>query len=228
MPEGIKVGIARKLAESEADPDLERRFRGWLIEIAEAIVLSVIAVATAWCGYHAARWDGHQAFLYGTSSRLRMEAAVAASEGGQRRLLDVVTFNTWIRLKESNDEKTAAVYVRRFSPEYKVAFDAWLGTDPFNNANAPAGPTNMPEYRNPLLMQADQLNREAGDTFDRGTEARENSEQYVRGTVLLATILFLIALAQRFNLHSVRVGLLLVAAILMGYVLANVAKYPRL
>jgi hypothetical protein len=77
-------------------------------------------------------------------------------------------------------------------------------------------------------MQADQLNREASETFDKGTEARENSEQYVHGTVLLATILFLIALAQRFKVHSVRVGLLLVAASLMIYVLTNVAKYPRL
>ena len=127
-----------------------------------------------------------------------------------------------------NDEKTGAVYIRRFSPEYKIAFDAWLKTDPFNNPNAPVGPIYMPEYRNALLMQADQLNREASDRFDKGTEARENSEQYVRGTVLLATILFLIALAQRFKLHSVRVGLLLVAASLMIYVLTNVAKYPRL
>jgi hypothetical protein len=230
MPEGMSVEIAHKLAESESEsePDPKKRFRRWLIEIAEAVALSVIAVATAWCGYHAARWDGRQAFLYGTSSRLRMEAAVAATEGGQRRLLDVVTFNTWIRLKEVNDEKTGAIYVRRFSPEYKIAFDAWLKTDPFKNPNAPAGPIYMPEYRNALLMQADQLNREASDNFDKGTEARENSEHYVRGTVLLATILFLIALAQRFKLHSVRVGLLLVAASLMIYVLTNVAKYPRL
>ena len=105
---------------------------------------------------------------------------------------------------------------------------AWLRTDPFNNPDAPTGPAYMPEYYNPLLIKSEQLNQEATDKFIQGTEARENSEQYVRGTVLLATVLFLIALAQRFKLHKVRVGLLLVAATLMVYELANVAMYPRL
>ncbi len=58
--------------------------------------------------------------------------------------------------------------------------------------------------------------------------ARENSERYVRGTVLLATILFLIALAQRFKIYIARVGLLLVATAMIVYVLTSVAHYPKL
>jgi hypothetical protein len=232
MPEGMNVEIAHKLAESgtesESDPTPKRSPHDWLIEIAEAVVLSLIAVTTALCGYHAAKWDGRQSFLYGTSARLRVEASEAAIEGGQRRLLDVVTFNTWIRLREVKDDKVAATYVRRFSPEYRIAFDAWLKTEPFNNPNAPPGPIYMPEYRNALLSRAEQLNQEATDTFTKGTEARENSEQYVRGTVLLATVLFLVALAQRFKVRRVRMGLLLVAVALLVYAFANVATYPRL
>ncbi len=226
MSEDINVGIAHELLESGATP--QGATRKWLIEVAEAIGLSVIAVATAWCGYHAARWDGRQAFLYGNSSRLRVEAALEATQGGQQRLLDVVTFNTWIRLKEMHDDKIAAIYVRRFSPEYRVAFEAWLKTDPFNNVNAPPGPADMREYRNTKLLRSDQLNREASAAFDQGTKARENSEQFVRGTVLLATILFLIALAQRFKIHLARAGLLIVATIMIIYVLSNVARYPKL
>jgi hypothetical protein len=226
MREGVNVEIAHKLTHSESDHEMHSR--QWLIEVAEAVGLSLIAVATAWCGYHSAKWDGRQAYLYGQASRLRVEAAVAATEGGQRQLLDVVTFNTWIRLREVNDEKAADVYVRRFSPEYRSAFDEWLKTDPFNNAAAPAGPVDMPQYRNGLLERAGKLNRDGDEAFSRGTEAREISERYVRGTVLLATILFLIALAQRFRLRNVRVGLLAVAASMMIYELINVAMYPRL
>ena len=226
MSDGMNIGVAHELIESGAhhsdDP------RKWFIEIAEAIGLSVIAVATAWCGYHAARWDGRQAYLYGTSARMRVEAAVDATQGGQQRLLDVVTFNTWIRLRETHDDKLASIYVRRYSPEYRTAFDAWLKTDPFNNANAPSGPADMPEYRNAKLLMADQLNRQASQAFDQGTVARENSERYVRGTVLLATILFLIALAQRFKMHIARVGLLLVATAMIVYVLTSVAHFPKL
>src|SRR3977135_4092190 len=123
MSEDINEGIAHELLETgPAEPGSSRK---WLIEVAEAVGLSVVAVATAWCGYHAARWDGRQAFLYGNSSRLRVEAAVDATQGGQQRLLDVVTFNTWIRLREIHDDKVASIYVRRFSPEYRIAFEAW-------------------------------------------------------------------------------------------------------
>jgi hypothetical protein len=103
MPEGLNIEIAHKLVESEASPS--KTFRAELLEIAEAIVLALIAVATAWSGYQAAKWDGHQALLYGTASRLRMEAAVAATEGGQYRLLDHMTFVSvrWNPLAEVRD-----------------------------------------------------------------------------------------------------------------------------
>lgn len=92
MSEDLNIVRAHKLAAAGAAPMEDSRH--WVIEILEAAGLSIIAVATAWCGYNAARWDGRQALMYGTSSRLRMEATVAATEGGQQRLLDVVTFNT--------------------------------------------------------------------------------------------------------------------------------------
>jgi hypothetical protein len=227
MDDGINLGIAQELAEY-GSKNRHHPKRTWLLEVAEAIGLSVIAVATAWCGYSAARWDGRQAFLYAESSRLRVEAAVAATEGGQLRLLDVVTFNTWVRLREVHDDKVAGIYERRFSPEYHTAFLAWLKTDPFNNQNAPPGPVNMPEYHNANLERAAQLNKQASTAFDSGTAARQNSEQYVRCTVLLATILFLIALSQRFKAHLARVGLLVVATGMLVYVLINVAHYPKL
>jgi hypothetical protein len=225
MPEDMNRGIAHKPAKSEAGP--ERSLREQLIEIAEAVVLALVSVATAWSGYQAAKWSGRQAFLYGTSARLRVEAGVAATEGGQQRLLDVVTFNTWVEATEAKNERLAALYVRRFSPEYRVAFDAWLKTEPFTNRDAPAGPVRMPDYRNALLERSEQLNQEA-TAFTEGTEARETSEQYVRASVLLAVVLFLIALAQRFKVRNVRAGLFVVAAALMIFTLGSVAMQPRL
>jgi hypothetical protein len=198
------------------------------IEVAEAVVLALVAIATAWSTYHSARWNGQQASLYATATRLRVEAAVAASEGGQQRLLDVATFNTWIEAYEKKDDKLASLYVHRFSPEYRQAFEAWLKTEPFAKPDAPAGPMWMPEYHNALLERSDELNKEATAVFAEGTMARQTAERYVRVTVVLATVLFLVALAQRFKLKRVRVGLFLVAALLLVYALVSIATYPRL
>lgn len=198
------------------------------MEIAEAVVLAVVAVATAWSGYCAAKWDGRQAFLYGTSARLRVEGAAAREVAHQFLLFDGLTLNAWIAAKERKDENLAAIYQRRFTPEFRVAFEAWLKTDPLTNPQAPHGPATMPEYHNARTAQAEELGQQATAAFMEGTEARETSEKYVRITVVLATVLFLIALSQRFKMRKVRLGLFLVGASLMVYALVTVATYPRL
>lgn len=78
------------------------------------------------------------------------------------------------------------------------------------------------------MAQAQKLSQEATEAFVEGTEARRQAEQYVRITVVLAIVLFIIALAQRFKIRKVRMGLLLVATALMGYGLTTLAMYPRL
>jgi hypothetical protein len=85
----------------------------------------------------------------------------------------------------------------------------------------------MPQYHNRLLAEAERLNEQASNVFDSGTEARERSEKYVRTTVLLATVLFLIAVSQRFGRVTVRASLLAVALVLLTYSLVTIATYPR-
>jgi hypothetical protein len=224
MSEGMTVEVAHKIAEHHPSGASRERH----LEILEALLLSAVAIVTAWCGYQAARWDGREAYLYGVASRLRVEAALMATEGGQLRLLDVVTFNTWIGLREYGKESTALLYERRFSPEYKRAFDAWLKTDPFNNPTAPSGPVQMPEYRNALLDKSVDLSRQSSDAFAEGAHAREIAEVYVQRTVVLATVLFLTALAQRFKIRKVRIMLLVFAALLFTYQLVELMMHPRL
>jgi predicted dehydrogenase len=115
------------------------------VEILEALLLAIVAVATAWSGYQAARWDGRQAELYGEASTIRIDTDQQLTLGGQQRLLDVSTFNTWIEARNEGRTELAALYERRFSPEFKAAVDAWLATRPFANPDAPPGPSFMPE-----------------------------------------------------------------------------------
>jgi hypothetical protein len=118
--------------------------------------------------------------------------------------------------------------VRRFSPEYRTAFAAWLRTAPFTRPSAPPGPAYMPEYRNPQLEQAAQLNEEAAHAEAEGTHARETAEQYIGATVLFALVLFLVAVGQRFRILGVRIGAIAMAVGLLGYALYQVATLPRL
>src|SRR6188474_3381044 len=138
MPEDLNVEIAGGIAEAGSPHERAEKLR-WerFVEISEAIVLAFVAVATAWSGYQAARWDGRQAELYASASTTRVEADQLLTLGGQQKLLDVTTFNTWIEAKADQRQDLATLYERRFSPEFKVAFDAWIAADALNNPDVP-------------------------------------------------------------------------------------------
>lgn len=225
MPEGMNVEIAHKLAEVEERPETDARLE-WL-ELAEAIALAIVAVATAWSGYCSARWDGRQAELYENSTRLRVDAAATREDGMQKAMFDGLSLNAWYDAMHRQDEKLAQFQERRFTPYFHKAFQDWLKTDPLTNPDAPAGPFLMPSYANPQLIAADKMKEDAADAFAEGTEARETGERYVRVTVVLATVLFLIAIAQRFKIRKVRLGLFFLGSILLVYSLGYMALLPQ-
>jgi hypothetical protein len=198
-----------------------------IVEILEAIVLAIVAVATAWSGYQTARWDGRQAHLYGISSKDRAKSTQASTLGGQQRLYDSSMVSAWLAADATGNLKLAKIYERRFRPELLPAFQAWLATDPFTNPKAPPGPLFMPQYHNAANERAVKLDREATEAFDAGSEARETGDKYLRNTVLLATVLFLAALSQRFKVFGVRLALVGVSATLLGVALYFVFTYPQ-
>lgn len=225
MPETVSPGeVAHTLSHHHGKTAGEKHAER--IEIIEAILLAIVAVATAWSGYQTARWDGRQARLYGLSAKERAAENRAATLSGQQRLYDTSTFGFWLQEKAHGDHEAAALFERRFRPEYRLAFNAWLRTDPLHNKNAPAGPILMPQYHNAAAERAAKYNEQASANFEEGTKAREKGDHYLRNTVLLATVLFLTALAQRFKVVRVRLALIGVAACLLVIALYFVFTYP--
>jgi hypothetical protein len=226
MP-GSEHGVCAPDGSEQETPPEEHAVWEELIEIIEVIVLALVAIATAWSGYQAAQWDGQQSLLYGTASAYRFQADAASTAGGQMLQANASVFTAWLQATSAHDSQLAALYVRRFTPDYRSAFWAWLRTDPLTNPDAPAGPAYMPQYRNPDLVTAAQLNSRAALAFARGTIARDNADSYVRDTVLFAAVLFLVAIAQRFKLRNIRITTTTVAFALLIYTAISVAQLPR-
>lgn len=197
-------------------------------EIVEVIVLALVTIATAWSGFQGTTWGGHQAFLYGRASTERFHADAVSTFGGQQLVADSSMFTAWLQARDAGDRGLQEQLERRFSPDYHSAFEAWLETDPFTNPEAPPGPSYMPGFHNPHLRSAARLNARASSYFDSGTEAREIANKYVRDTVLFATVLFLIAVAQRFTIRGVRIGANALAIGLLVLTLVTVIDLPRM
>jgi hypothetical protein len=227
MPEGTGVETTQELSEPEDTAGHRRRWHE-LVEVAEVFILAIVAVMTAWTGLQAAKWDGQQSLLYGEANRDRFAADAASTLAGQQLGADASLFTAWLQARAAGDKGLQATYVRRFTPEYRDAFQAWLKTDPFVHPAAPPGPGYMPTYHNSNEEAAKRLNAQAADAFDRGTKARENAEKYVRDTVLFASVLFLIAVGQRFNAARGRVAIGIIAFGLLTFTVVSVLELPRL
>jgi hypothetical protein len=199
-----------------------------VIEIIEAVILALVAVATAWSGYQAAKWAGNRAEQYAEASRVRVTAEGLATLAGQERIYDSDTFNSWLAVKLDGKSQTAEFFERRFRDEYRPAFAAWMKTDPFNNAQAPPGPIFMPEYHNAKHEQFLGLNKQAAEMAEQGTKSGETGDNYVRITVLLATVLLITAIGQRFHFKAVRVVFMILAFLLLCLPLARLLMLPRM
>src|SRR5580692_2354230 len=109
MPEAgeSNIEIAEYLSEHKESPQSLGRA---ILEVAEAVVLAIVAIATAWSGYQAERWTGHQAELYGQASKLRVQAEGTATFANQERLYNSSTVVEWLKAEAHNDKKLTDIF----------------------------------------------------------------------------------------------------------------------
>ena len=222
--ENSNVEVAHHLSEHR---ESSRSSGHEILEITEALVLAVVAISTAWSGYQAALWTGHQEELYSQASQLRVQAEGTGTYSNQERLYNASIVVEWLKAEAHSDKKLADLFERRFLPEFRPAFEAWKKTDPVNNPHAPPGPQLMPEYRSSKTEEAVKLNDQATEVFEQGARDRQISDKYVRATVTLATVLLLMAISQRFKTRGVRLGLLVIAALLLCLPVYHILMLPR-
>ena len=86
---------------------------------------------------------------------------------------------------------------------------------PLKNPHAPPDPSYMPQYKIPQQTQATILNAQAQADFREGQSASGTSDKYVRLTVFLAAVLFLVGIASHFPVRSARYGLIAIASVLL-------------
>jgi hypothetical protein len=224
MPEGVSAAeVGKEIAEHQERAEHgahgaeggAHHARAELISIVEAVILSIVALLAAWSGYSAAKWGTHSSLALAKASTTRGKANLAEVEANQIRTADSVSFNAVETAYASGDARLFRIAVRRLRPGYRPAFHAWVATHPLTNPKAPPGPGYMPQYRVPQDAQAHTLNARADGLFADGESAAGTEDKYVRLTVLLAAVLFLVGIGSRFPVPVARHGLIGVAGVLL-------------
>ena len=85
----------------------------------------------------------------------------------------------------------------------------------------------MPEYHNAKHEQFLGLGKQAADIADQ-EQSGETGDQYVRITVLLATVLLITAIGQRFRFKTVRIVFMILACLLLCLPLLQLLTLPRI
>ena len=229
MAEGLSAGeVGKEIGEHgkhAAHAGAEDR-RDRVLAVSEALLLSLVAVLAAYSGYAAAKWSTESSVSLAGASAARTKANRADLEALQIRTLDSVSFNAWFTAFTAGNTNAQRLAERRLRPGYRSAFYAWLATDPAHNPNAPPGPSYMPQYVITQEATASANDARADVEFAKGSKAGATGDDYVRDTVFLATVLFLVGISSHFPLRQVRFGLIAVGTLILVFGVIQLLGLP--
>lgn len=234
MPEGLSPAeVSKEIAEhkertadegeAEREPPSRHDRR---LSIAEALLLSLVAVLAAYSGYAAAKWGTESSIQLAKASAQRTRANRFDNDAIVTRTLDSVSFNAWFSAYSVGNKRAEDLARKRLRPGYRPAFNAWLATDPAHNPNAPPGPSYMRNYVIPAATASKAADAAADEAFAEGTDAGETADKYIRDTVFLATVLFLVGISGHFRVMQARLGLIGIGAALLVFSVIQLLGLP--
>jgi hypothetical protein len=175
-----------------------------LQELLVTVLLVVAALGTSWSSYQATRWNGEQAAAAGRTNAIRIDAARAQGLSQAQTQVDVATFIAWAEAERRGDVKVADFFVKRFRDEFRPAYDAWVATKPFTDADAPPTPFAMDEYDVSARDEAKTLDANAEKEAAQVRLDIQRSSNYVLTVVLYAVVLFFAGMSTRIQNKRLR------------------------
>jgi hypothetical protein len=188
-------------------------------ELLATVLLALAAVATAWSGYQATRWNGEQVKASSRTNALRIDAARAQGQSLAQKQVDVAVFIQWADAYARGERGLTTFYERRFRDEFKPAFRAWLATKPLTNRAAPLTPFALPQYKLAAEAEAAQLDAEAELSAAIVRRNVQRSSNYVLAVVLFSVALFFAGMSTKLGDARLRITTLTVGwAVFLGTV----------
>jgi hypothetical protein len=85
----------------------------------------------------------------------------------------------------------------------------------------------MPQYVIPQEAAANRHDSQADAAFSKGADAGSTADDYVRDTVFLATVLFLVGISGHFRIRHGRYGLIGVGVVLLVFSVIQLLGLPE-
>lgn len=202
------------------------------MDLAYAAILGLTVVVTAWCGYQHELWSSALTFELKAANTAHREYTTAELKERQFVVIDVIAFNGYLDAVSNHDQKLIDYYKNSFRPEMKVAFDAWLKTDPMNNTSGKTTtPFTMPEYQLPLDSENVQGFLQTADEKSQNADKMSSiASNYVFFTSMYASVSFLEGIGRVFASKKMQSIFLVMGAVIFSattiVMFATVPTYP--
>jgi hypothetical protein len=196
------------------------------LEIVSAVLLSLATVASAWCAYQSARWNGVQAVSFSAANGARTESVRKSNEALQLASIDVGMFLEFAAAYSEENQFLMEFIMERFRPEMKPAVQAWIATEPLINPDAPSSPFAMAEYTSTAQDESDRLLTVAEQKLSEAEHANQTSDNYVLLTVMFASVLFFGGISTKFDDFRIRTALIVFATLIFASGLVILITYP--
>ena len=161
-------------------------------EIVTVLLISIVAVLTAWCGFQSSKWGGEMSIAFSQASSARIQAASADGEARSATSFDLTIYASWVNAVAEDKQGLADYIEERFTPHFKIAFDDWESSGRELN-----GPFAEESYVPPGEVLADELSARADTKFAEALENNARGDRYSLLTVMFALVLFFAAMSSR-------------------------------
>ncbi len=215
--------VGEKIAEHrEHTMHQEPTGRDRIVTIIEAALLAMVALMAAWSGFASAKWS--------TESRLQLAPGERGENRGQpsrgrcsrEQGVRLARVQCVVRCLHRRQHEGADVAERRFRPEFAVAFNAVDRSGSVQRRRCPTGADVHARVQaaRAASKRKRSTRRPTSSPLWTAPESAEHADRYVRITVFLATVLFLVGISGHFKLRAARYGLIATAVVIL---LASVA-----
>lgn len=190
------------------------------------LLMALATLGSSWSAFQASLWNGVQIFHLNDAAKLSREADEKTTIAGQQRGLDTALFVQCARDFYEGRQHQVEFILERMRPDFRQAVEAWLATGPTRNPDAPSSPFVMPQYRQPLAEEANELETKSGELYTQARIANRTSDTYTLIGVIYTSALFLSGLISGFDQRLVRRVLLALSVSMLTFALALTAGKP--
>ncbi|HVX96449.1 MAG TPA: hypothetical protein VHK47_16160 [Polyangia bacterium] len=197
------------------------------LEVISSVLLALAAVASAWCAYQSALWNGEQLERLGEASNSQFESTSKLAIVNRNFTIDVVMFMNYVIADVHGDAKVAQFLRSNVRPELAPALEAWL-QDVAAGKPDPPNPFLRPQYHPLGNDDAARLAGDAAAKLAAGRAAIVNSALFMLHTVMISMALFFLGETNIVHRLPAKLSMLILGGAALAASVLSVRRVPRL